>query len=244
MHDVRQTAFDIIHRLRSAGTQRAVYAELRRTGAIFGYDAFLIGGLPQSPNENLSDCSLISGWPLGWAQRYQERNHLHRDPVIRYIRATTEPFLWQEAATRGDGHGLTVMNEAREYGLREGFCVPFHELDGGEAGVSFGGTQVRLSDDARAGLHLVAIYAMSRAKAIARRMQDDDAADRAFAGLTDREVECLKWAAAGKTAWETSVILSISARTVEHHLAAAARKLNAASRVQSVAEALRRGIIS
>jgi LuxR family quorum sensing-dependent transcriptional regulator len=244
VHDVRQTAFDIIHRLRSAGTQRAIYAELRRTGAIFGYDAFLIGGLPHSQSENLSDCSLISGWPVGWTQRYQERNYLHRDPVIRYIRATTEPFLWQEAANRGDGRGLVVMNEARDFGLREGFCVPFHELDGGEAGVSFGGTEVRLSEDARAGLHLVAIYAMSRARAIARRMQEDDAADGACAGLTNREIECLKWAAAGKTAWETSMILSISARTVEHHLACAARKLKAVSRVQSVAEALRRGIIT
>jgi LuxR family quorum sensing-dependent transcriptional regulator len=241
--DVRQTAFDIIHRLRAAGTQRAVYAELRRTGAIFGYDAFLIGGLPHSPSENLSDCSLISGWPPGWAQRYQERNHLHRDPVIRYIRATTEPFLWHEAAVVGDPRGATVMNEAREYGLKEGFCVPFHELDGSEAGVSFGGAEVRLSEDARAGLHLVAIYAMSRAKAIARQMQEGEAPDEAAGGLTGREIECLKWAAAGKTAWETSVILAISARTVEHYLACAARKLNAMSRVQSVAEALRRGII-
>ena len=242
MPDVRQTAFDIIHRLRSAGTQRAVYAELRRTGAIFGYDAFLIGGLPHSPSESLADCSMISGWPTGWTQRYQQQNYLHQDPVIRYIRATTEPFMWQEAVVRGDRRGLTVMNEARDYGLAEGFCVPFHELDGSEAGVSFGGSEVRLSEDARAALHLVAIYAMSRAKAIARRTPEEDAADDAV-GLTGREVECLKWAAAGKTAWETSVILSISARTVEHHLACAARKFNAASRVQSVAEAIRRGII-
>ncbi|GJD31084.1 HTH-type quorum sensing-dependent transcriptional regulator RpaR [Methylobacterium adhaesivum] len=243
MPDVRQTAFDIIHRLRSAGTQRAVYAELRRTGTIFGYDAFLIGGLPHSPSENLSDCSLISGWPPGWTQRYEERNHLHRDPVIRYIRATTDPFLWHEAAAHGDPRGSVVMNEAREFGLKEGFCVPFHELDGSEAGVSFGGTEVRLSEDARAGLHLVAIYAMSRAKAIARRVQEGDAAEGAAVGLTGREIECLKWAAAGKTAWETSVILSISARTVEHYLACAARKLGATSRVQSVAEALRQRII-
>ena len=35
--------------------------------------------------------------------------------------------------------------------------------------------------------------------------------------LSPRELECLKWAAAGKTAWETSIILDISEGTVKFH---------------------------
>jgi DNA-binding NarL/FixJ family response regulator len=36
--------------------------------------------------------------------------------------------------------------------------------------------------------------------------------------VSARELDCLKWTAAGKTAWEASVILGISERTVTHHL--------------------------
>lgn len=62
--------------------------------------------------------------------------------------------------------------------------------------------------------------------------------------LTAREVECLRWTAAGKTSWEASEILNTSERTVEFHLRNAARKLDAVNRVQCVAEAMRHGIIA
>lgn len=241
---VRQTAFDIVHRLRAARSQFEVYTELRATGVIFGYDAFIITGLPRNAHENLADCKLVSGWPTAWEQHYQSSRFVHVDPVIAHIRGTADPFLWQEAVeATGAVRGMEVMHEARSFGLAEGLCVPFHHIDGSEAGVSFGGGQIHLSADERAGLHLVAIYAMSAAKAIARRHSDGTDNEPPLAPLSDREIECLKWASAGKTAWETSVILAISMRTVEQHLASASRKLRVVSRTQCVAEALRRGII-
>jgi DNA-binding CsgD family transcriptional regulator len=44
--------------------------------------------------------------------------------------------------------------------------------------------------------------------------------------ISARELDCLKWIAAGKTAWEASVILGISERTVRFHLNGAREKLN------------------
>ncbi len=61
--------------------------------------------------------------------------------------------------------------------------------------------------------------------------------------LTPRERECLTWAARGKTAWETAVILSNSESAVKKHLAAASEKLDARTRTQAVALALVRGFI-
>ncbi|WP_336491364.1 helix-turn-helix transcriptional regulator [Methylobacterium nigriterrae] len=243
MPDIRQISFDIIHRLRGAKSRSEVYGELRAAGGHFGYDAFLIGGLPRTEAEGLLDCAMITGWPDTWTERYQSHGYLHHDPVIRHIRNTTEPFRWADAPVdRDDPKSARVMGEARAFGLAEGFCVPFHDFDGGEAGASFGGTRLHLSEDEQAGLHLVAIYAMARARAIsaARVRGLGDPGGR----LTEREIECLKWTAAGKSAWDTSQILSISSRTVEAHLASAGRKLNAVNRVQSIAEALRRGIIA
>ncbi len=46
-------------------------------------------------------------------------------------------------------------------------------------------------------------------------------------GLSAREVECLRWAAAGKSSDEIAIILDISAYTVSSYFKSAARKLDA-----------------
>jgi LuxR family quorum sensing-dependent transcriptional regulator len=62
-----------------------------------------------------------------------------------------------------------------------------------------------------------------------------------FQRLTPREREVLTWAAAGKSAWETATILSISEKTVIHHLDHIRRKLDAANTTQAVVVALQAG---
>jgi LuxR family quorum sensing-dependent transcriptional regulator len=66
-------------------------------------------------------------------------------------------------------------------------------------------------------------------------------ADLALQRLTPREREILTWAAAGKSAWETAIILSISQKTVVHHLDHIRRKLGAANTTQAVVVALQSG---
>ena len=58
-----------------------------------------------------------------------------------------------------------------------------------------------------------------------------------------RELDCLKWVAAGKTAWEASVILGIRERTVRFHLNAAREKLNCLTTTQAVAKAVSQQLI-
>jgi DNA-binding CsgD family transcriptional regulator len=61
--------------------------------------------------------------------------------------------------------------------------------------------------------------------------------------VSARELDCLKWVAAGKTAWEASVILGISERTVRFHLNAAREKLNCLTTTQAVAKAVSQQLI-
>jgi DNA-binding CsgD family transcriptional regulator len=61
--------------------------------------------------------------------------------------------------------------------------------------------------------------------------------------ISARELDCLKWTAAGKTAWEASVILGISERTVRYHLNAAREKLECATTIQAVAKAVANQLI-
>jgi len=62
--------------------------------------------------------------------------------------------------------------------------------------------------------------------------------------LSKREVECLRWAAVGKTDLEISMIMSRSRATVRFHLHNASMKLNAVNRSQTLFKAAQLGYIS
>jgi DNA-binding NarL/FixJ family response regulator len=61
--------------------------------------------------------------------------------------------------------------------------------------------------------------------------------------LADREVECLTWAARGKTSAEIAQIIGTSKRNVDFHVETACRKLNVATRVQAAVKAATGGLI-
>lgn len=62
--------------------------------------------------------------------------------------------------------------------------------------------------------------------------------------LTQREIEIVKWTSEGKTSADIAIILGLSEHTVNSHITAAARKLDAVNRVHMVAIALRKGLVS
>lgn len=65
-----------------------------------------------------------------------------------------------------------------------------------------------------------------------RRISDDGTV--ADFQLTPREIECVHWAAQGKTSWEISKILGITERTVNFHLSNSMQKTGSSNRQQLV----------
>ena len=62
--------------------------------------------------------------------------------------------------------------------------------------------------------------------------------------LSAREGECLHWAAAGKTSWETACILGVRERTVNFHLGNAFTKLKVNNKQAAVAQAIKQGLLT
>jgi DNA-binding response OmpR family regulator len=56
--------------------------------------------------------------------------------------------------------------------------------------------------------------------------------------LNEREVECLTWAARGKTSTEIAQVVGTSKRNVDFHIESACRKLNVVTRVQAAVKAV------
>ncbi|MER8880866.1 helix-turn-helix domain-containing protein, partial [Mesorhizobium sp. M0684] len=86
----------------------------------------------------------------------------------------------------------------------------------------------RVIDRYERALELIAIFFHFHAR---RKLADARIVDGV--ALSRREIECLKWAARGKTAWEIGRILGISRRTAAYHRDNARKKLGAPTTIQA-----------
>ena len=208
----------------------------------FGLDKLIAGTIPLPGLRPVAARShiLFAGWPTDWLGRYVARNYVYVDPILSHVQSQPgAAFAWHEAEEKvaGAKAPALMMNEARVHGLVMGFAVPFVTLEGEIATVSFGGTKMDLPPIAAGLIHLIGIFAMGRAFQLQARKTAP------VERLSARELEVLKWASVGKTAWDVSVILGIAESTAKEHLARASAKLGASNRVHAVAEAMRCGLI-
>jgi LuxR family quorum sensing-dependent transcriptional regulator len=234
-------AFDVIDAIERVRTPNDLLGELARAASHFGFESCGIASLPDQ-NLHFERYAYVYRWPLGWFERYVENNYIAADPVIRRIRSSVRPFAWNEAPLDRSAEPLAarVMDEATEFGLNAGFCVPVYTLTGELVTVTFGGECPEFTAQDRPALHLVAIYAHAKVRDLLGRRPSASSIPK----LSSRELEVLKWCSAGKTSREIADILLISETTVITHIRNACVKLDVATRTQAVATAIRARLIT
>lgn len=187
--------------------------------------------------EDPADCILMSTLPEAWVRRYYEANFLRRDPLVRELLRTYEPFSWSELRVRGgiDQRDREIFEEAARHGMNDGFVVPIYETGGYTGLVGMAGRTLPITQETRAPVVAACVYLHNKLSLLRRRYNDQ------VFDLTSREIDCLRWAAVGKSDWEIGQILLISAKTVNYHIENAKRKLGVATRVQAIVAAMRSG---
>lgn len=231
---IRQ-AFDLIDGLDGLSDPLDVQKTIFELVARCGFSYFAITRLPQ-PGERIGPNLLLSVWPEGWLSHYDRVGHYRHDPVVRHCLRTTEPFAWNEVpdATDADPRSRRVMEEAREYGMGAGYCVPIHDAHGFQGGISMAGEQIELPPRVRRAVHLLGLYAWSAAARTTVRRRKP--AGRLLSG---RERDVLSFAAQGRTREETADLLGVSVETVSTHLRNARTKIGTRNTTHTVIEALR-----
>lgn len=201
-----------------------------------GFSYFTITRLPQ-PSDRLAPNVLLTVWPKGWLAHYDRVGHYRYDPVVQHCYRTIEPFVWSEVAYQPgiEARGRRVMDEAAEFGMASGYCIPVHDALGFQAVVSLAGERIEIPPKVRRGLHLLGLYAWGAAARTTNRRRSGPGRL-----LSPRERDVLSWAAMGKTREEIAVILGVSHETVATHLKSARVKIGARNTTQTVVEALRR----
>lgn len=231
MHSVYRAFIDAL--TESVDTQD-LRSALLQVAAAFDLRCFAYLSLPDRPG---SEVSLISTYPQDWTSRYLKRRYERLDPVIRHARDFPEPFQWGPTvgARRLSIAQQELFDEAATFGIRYGFTVPIHDARGHVAAVTFAVDEPsppfrRCVEKKASVLQLVAILFHVHVRRVAH-------GNRVVAGvmLSPRQLECLEWAARGKSATDIGSILGISPRTAAFHIESAKAKLGVRTTSQAVA---------
>ena len=183
----------------------------------------------------------IHNYPPGWEEWFDEQSLGGSDPVHRASNITSVGFAWSKlpemiSLTK---HDRQVLDLARGEGIGEGFTVPAHVPGEAHGSCSFAcAVGDPFAEQHLALLQLVGAFAFEAARRMRRRH---------FAAgpvaLTDRQRECVMWAARGKSDWEIARILGISEETVGEHLRHARERYGVGKRTLVAIHALFDGTI-
>ncbi len=226
-----ESGFELVEHLARQTDIPSLLASFQRLVLAHGMDCFCIGD-PSHPEVRRDDRRWGATWPVFWYRRYIEQNHLAHDPVVARLNRSPLAFRWSETLAGAGRKGRRVLEEAAEFGLKDGLALAV-KSEGALGAVSIGARHLELSPRQQAGLQLAAYYLHARVAALRAK-----GPLRPKLALTPRERECLKWVAAGKTDWEIAQILNISGQTAHSYVQNALAKLGARTRAQAVALAL------
>lgn len=190
---------------------------------------------------------LISSYPKRWSDHYFAEGYDKVDPVVAFARRDHSLMRWAGETSAGAGQTRRqkrLFEDAGEFGIRYGVTVAI--TGGFDRSAAFtmavddhSPAHDELIERASDLMQLIGLtfHAHVDARHISHALDHN-------VPLTQRERECLSWAARGKSMEMTGTIMGISTRVVKFHLDNARFKLGAETLPHAVAMALRHQAIS
>jgi LuxR family transcriptional regulator, quorum-sensing system regulator CciR len=187
----------------------------------------------------------LTNYPEEWIAAIRQLNRVS-DPVLRMAERSSTGFRWHriERLTKLSERDRAVFRQAARHGIGEGFTVPNHVP--GEAfgschfsvrvGHSFPEEHVHAAQS-------IGSFAFEAARRLIATQAQPSEKYLEPAPLTERQRECLVFAARGKSDSVIAQLLAIRPRTVNEHIEAAKRRYCVATRNQLMVRALFRSEI-
>lgn len=225
------------------GYDRPIASMLFQTANAFDFSAATLFIMPSKTDKSLANLVLETSLSCDFWKRMDEVSPLANCALSNAVRNSILPVQWSIESLQRQ-HELMNTKEPpvialyREYRLSYGMAFPVTSIDGTRHLMRFEGdrpalTQAEINDLAMLAMHFFQAYDRVRFP-----LRDDPC------GLTERELEVIRWSATGKTSSEMATIMSLSDHTINAYMNNAFKKLNCVSRTQLVAKALRMRVIS
>ncbi|MDI5986447.1 LuxR family transcriptional regulator [Halomonas sp. M4R5S39] len=202
--------------------------------------AYLGISLPRESDNKPLDVTTYSS---EWARHYFNKRYHRIDPAIIQGLSGVLPFDWNSRP-----YTVRRLREffsvAREFGVsRQGVSFPIRGAHGERAMFSVNSSLPSKDWECFKETHLgdLALFAYMFHLRILELRGIEQVAPNVT--LSARELSVIRWAAEGKTAWETAKILGITENTANFYLRNAAVKLSATTKPQAIAKAMRIGLL-
>lgn len=183
------------------------------------------------------DAIVLMNYDADWVNHALTLGYHLNDPVHAASEKATFGFRWSEMwkwMPLSKRHEV-ILDEARTFGLCDGFTVPVHVPGEYRGTCSFGGRRPVMTPDVVACAQFVGLLAFESARRLAR---DRRGPPPGIPKLTQRQLDCLPFVASGKSDWVIGQILGRSPATVHQHVGDAMRRYAVSSRTQLAIRAL------
>ena len=185
----------------------------------------------------------LHNYPLQWVDYFDKEKLGPSDPVHRASHLTSVGFAWSKLPQmiHLTPRDRMVLEQAGSNGIGDGFTVPAHVPGESNGSCSFATrTGQPVLQEHLPIAQLVGAFAFEAARRVWRMRAGPSPAPQ----LTDRQRDCVVWAARGKSDWEIAQILGVGHETVIRHLKQARERYGVTKRTMLAVSTLFDGTIS
>ena len=239
------TFIEQLSELSSCNTEEDWRDRVFRLGNDLGYEQMLLAIFPDHHTPVKADYAFLhSNYSSAWRNKYDAEEMQYFDPTISHCLSKSIPLVWSPDIF-SSCRQKEMYEEASSYGVKSGVTLPVHGANG-ELGivcfVSDTRTDKHFYNDAYRNLPALSYFRDFILESSLKFIKPSHQTNR-LAPLSNRELECLKWSAAGKSSWDIGQILNCSEANVNYHFRKIYRKFNIKSRQQAIARAINMGLI-
>jgi DNA-binding CsgD family transcriptional regulator len=226
-----------------ASDTKTFESRLIAMAADFGFGLVTAALVIENPADRENyQCISVGNTPEAYLEAIKDKNAVARDPVVKRLRELSIPFQYDQKLYVEDD-AIDLWEEQAVFGYKTGLAVALHlpgrrhfllGVDRDQPLPASSERMMRLMAD----LQFLAVHAQSAAT---RLWTSKSALE--LPKFSTRELEVLKWTQAGKSNWETGVILGLSEDGVRYHWRSILLKLDVPSKHQAVLKALDLGIL-
>ncbi|WP_160108355.1 helix-turn-helix transcriptional regulator [Pseudomonas izuensis] len=184
----------------------------------------------------------FNNYPQYWNTEYEKRKYGSFDPVVAHCNQSMLPILWSEELFC---EVPWIWATLEQQGIQHGWSQAVHDDDSGFCSIlSLARSHCPISPwELYENLGFSVFIGRHLHKLVVQTLPKEPAKS-STPQLSPREIDVLKLAAAGKTAYESARILNLSARTINFHVQEAIRKFGVNNKVSAVIAAVKAGYLN
>lgn len=188
---------------------------------------------------------LHSNYSAHWRDKYDDEKMGHVDPTVSHCATKSTPLIWTPDIFLARKQ-KEMYEEACGHGLRSGVTLPIHGSNGELGVLCFVADMKPDKNFTSEAIRNMPTLSLFRDFIFETSLQfmSPSSQPETIVVLTPRELECIKWCAAGKSSWDIGELLNCSAATVNFHFSNIRHKFGTSTRREALVKAIRIGLVN